>query len=125
MTERRNEPRFAVGKSARVTLLDEAAQAPSSPRESPANEIMGTIADVSERGMRLLLDRPLPIDAAVRIDLDDVMGLAEVRYCVSTGAGYGVGIELQHSLLNLAGLVEAREDVSETAPAVDPLSNAG
>ena len=98
--ERRAESRISRNSPVRITLL-------SNPRE----QFEATLVNVSGRGARLKMDRPLECDSAVRIDLDNGLLLGEVCYCASDGDGYGVGIQLEHSLLNLAAVTRMRERI--------------
>jgi c-di-GMP-binding flagellar brake protein YcgR len=100
MGDRRSETRYAANQSAIVTNLTE------------ANEpFHGTLTDISGRGMRLMVDRALPAGAAVRIDLSDAILLGEVCYSMQEGDAYIVGLELQHSLVDLARLASFQADV--------------
>jgi hypothetical protein len=101
MLDRRFAPRFTANQAVQVTLL-----------EGSADRMPGVITDVSGGGMRIVLDGPLPnalaMDAPVRVDLPDSMVLGEVCYCQRHGDGFAIGIQMQHSLLNLAELTRLR-----------------
>jgi hypothetical protein len=68
--------------------------------ENPGHSIQGILVNVSGHGFGLLLEQPLPINTAVRVDLHDAMLLGEVCYCepVAGGPGYGVGLRAEHVL---------------------------
>lgn len=88
--ERRCEIRFKTTQNAIVTTLDGTAQTTA-----------GSILDVSTRGMRLKLDRPLAVGAPVRIDVEADLILGEIRYCTQQdGCTYELGIEIAHILSN-------------------------
>ncbi len=59
---------------------------------------MGQMANLSGRGMRIIIDRPLPVNAAVKVDLESAMLLGEVCYCVPDGGVYAIGLELEQVL---------------------------
>ena len=69
----------------------------------------GRVLDLSGRGMRLLLDRPLQCSAAIKVEAGDALVLGEVRYSVPAPAGFEVGIELQHSLVGLTELARLNQ----------------
>ena len=97
--ERRQESRFETDQQVQVTLLGD-------------NEVTlkARVVNTSRRGMRLILDRSLPLNAAVRIDGDDSILLGEVCYAGQQGAEYAVGLVLDqvlHELTDLTRLAEA------------------
>ena len=95
--ERRAENRIPWNCPVRITLLG-----------GPPQYIDATLVNVSGRGARLKLDRPLECDSLIRIDLENGLLLGEVCYCATDGDGYGVGVQLEHSLLNLAAVTRMR-----------------
>jgi PilZ domain-containing protein len=100
--ERRAETRIPWNCPVRVTLLG-----------GPPQHFDATLVNVSGRGARLKLDQPLACDSIIRVDLENGMLLGEVCYCASDGDGFGVGVELEHSLLNLAEVTRMRNRVLE------------
>ena len=97
--ERRREERFEADKPASVTILG----------EDPIS-LSGNIANASGRGLRILVDRPIPVNSAVRIDVDDRLLLGEVCYSVPEGNGFAVGLFLEqvlHEVTDVARLVDA------------------
>ncbi|MEP7363411.1 MAG: PilZ domain-containing protein [Acidobacteriota bacterium] len=98
--ERRAENRIPSNCPVRITLLG-----------GPPESFEATLVNVSGRGARLKMDRPLECDAVVRIDLENGLMLGEVCYCASDGDGYGIGVQLEHSLLNLAEVTRMRDRV--------------
>lgn len=102
--ERRAETRIPFDCPVRVTLLG-----------SPPEQFDGILVNVSGRGARLRVPRRIECDAALRIDLDNAMLLGEVCYCANDGDGYGIGVQLEHSLLNLAEVLRRREHLLEEA----------
>ena len=95
--ERRAEPRFPVDKPIKVTFLGQ-----------PDRQVDAAITDVSGLGMRLFLAEAAPLDAAIRIDLDDALLLGEVCHCAPHEGGFAVGIQLCHSLIALDRLAKLR-----------------
>lgn len=92
--DRRQEPRFETDQPAMVTLLGEGRFTRP-----------GVIKNVSGRGMRVELDAPLPLNAAVRVDARDMMLLGEVCYCEPDGQAYALGIMLEQVLYESPGLL--------------------
>ena len=95
--ERRAENRIPFNVPVRVTLLT-----------TPPEHFDAVLVNISGRGARLRVPRRLDSDAALRIDLDNAMLLGEVCYCANHGEAYGIGVILEHSLLNLAKVLEQR-----------------
>lgn len=77
----------------------------------PPVELDAFIDNMSGQGMRLIVDREIPIGAAIRIDLPDSMLLGEVCYRERVGRQFAVGVKLQHSLANLARVEEMVRDL--------------
>lgn len=107
--ERRAETRIPWNRPVRVTLLG-----------GPPQHFDATLVNVSGRGARLRLDQPLACDSIIRIDLENGMLLGEVCYCATDGDGFGVGVELEHSLLNLAEVTRMRNRVLEEDSVPEP-----
>lgn len=93
--ERRAEPRLPVDQSIKVTFLG-----------PPGRQVDGVITDLSGLGMRVVLTQAAPLDAAIRIDLDDTLLLGEVCYCAPLDGGFAVGIRFCHSLAGLDQLAK-------------------
>jgi len=112
--ERRSEPRFDAQKTVIVTPLEEN----STPLPALAVEVSGN-------GMRLILSRPLPIGAAVKVEPDDSMILGEVCYCQPRSGGFLVGLKLNQVLSNLEQLAKLNrrllgEEAREKPAAQEP-----
>jgi hypothetical protein len=71
-------------------------------------QIQATVTNLSGRGMRIVLGRPLKLDTPVRVDFrmdaDDTLLLGEVVYCIPEGDSYAIGLELRHSISHLSSL---------------------
>ena len=91
--EKRAEPRLAFDHPVIVTLLDD-----------PPLMLEGRIENISCSGMRMILNRPVATDTAIRIDLNNTLLLGEVCYCWPIKEGHAVGIALEHSLRHLDSL---------------------
>lgn len=104
--DRRREPRFETSTRVRVTLLgdDEVA-------------LDGRMVEISDCGMRLMLDRPLPVSAAVRVDYDDTLLLGEVCHATQQGEDYVVGLALDQVLHELTKLNQLAQAFLDDSPA--------
>jgi hypothetical protein len=79
------------------------------------------VLDLSEAGIRLRSSAPLPVNATVRIDAEDLLLLGEVTRCDAEGGAYNVGILLSHSLAAYAELESLNRALcSETQPIPAP-----
>jgi len=107
--ERRTEPRIAWNCPVRVTLLD-----------SSREEFDATLVNISGRGARLKADRPLECDSVIRIDVGQGMLLGEVCYSATDGDGFGIGVQLEHSLVNLDEITNMRNRVLGEATSREP-----
>ncbi len=97
--ERRREERFETDRQAIVTVLD-----------GDKTSIAGRVVNASGRGLRLLVDRPIPVNSPVRVDLDGQLLLGEVCYTAPEGADVAVGLSLDqvlHDVTEVAKLVDA------------------
>jgi hypothetical protein len=83
----RCEPRFRADEPVKVTLLGE-----------PETVISGRIVNLSGKGMRLMLESPAPLGAAIRVEIDGTILLGEVCYCYPEGATYAAGLQLEQAL---------------------------
>lgn len=108
--ERRREPRFPAGCQAEIHILG----------RDPAT-LTGRIEDVSGRGMRLRLDRPVPPDTAILVKLHDAAILGEVCYAQPLVHGYAVGLLLDQVLYQSPEL-EALSRSLGYSPAAQPQS---
>ena len=68
----------------------------------------GRTADLSGRGMRILVPAGIAVSHPVRIDLDDAMLLGEVCYCQPYDRGFMIGVELDQALNGMAQLARLR-----------------
>jgi hypothetical protein len=80
--------------------------------------------NISGSGMRIVVDRPLPVNAAVRVDLENSMFLAEVCYCNRDGATHTIGLtvdQVLHDTPDLLSLWRALDGgVEQRQPQPDP-----
>ena len=108
--DRRREPRIRAYETVQLTVLGD------TPNVSPANAIQ-----LSTHGMRLVVDQPIPVNAAIKVVCDDWMALGEVCYCRLERAHYVVGLHLDQALMGLEDLATRNRDfLAETSlPALD------
>jgi hypothetical protein len=108
--DRRREPRIRAYETVSLTVLGEAGYSTS------ANAIQ-----LSSHGMRLVLDRPIPVNAAIKVVCDDWLGLGEVCYCKQERRHYVVDLQIDQVLVGLGDLAERTRDRSteEPLPALD------
>lgn len=89
----RAESRIPFHQAVRLTVLGDA------PAVSD-----GFVSNLSGRGMRVVLDHPVPLNSAVQVDLEDSLILGEVCYCHPANGEWAVGLEIQQSLSDLRSL---------------------
>jgi hypothetical protein len=103
--DRRREPRIRAYETVNLTVLGDAGYS------TPANAIQ-----LSPHGMRLVLDRPIPVNAAIKVVCDDWLGLGEVCYCIEERGHFVVGLQLDHALIGLEDLTIRNRDLSSEEP---------
>ena len=101
MIECRSEQRIPVNQPVKATLLDS-----GSPPDT--QNLRGTVIDCSNGGIRVVVPRSLPVRGAVRVDVSDALILGEICHCVPHQDGYVIGLEIHHSLWNLARVAQVR-----------------
>ena len=107
--DRRREPRIRAYETVQLTILGDAGSS------SPANA-----TELSSHGMRLILDRPIPVNVAVKVEGDDWLALGEVCYCRLERSHYVVGLQVDQALMGLADLAARNWNTSqEILPALD------
>jgi signal transduction histidine kinase len=67
------------------------------------------ICDISRRGMQLMLEQPVPLESAVRIEWNGREIRGTVRYQQQRGVDYRMGVELSHSWEALVNDVLAQQ----------------
>ena len=87
--------RLAVRTNALITVLDEDVS------------FDGTLANVSDGGAQLRLDRSVPLSSLVKIECADFFLLGEVVSCDTDRGDWVVGIHVEHGLYGLKALSEA------------------
>jgi c-di-GMP-binding flagellar brake protein YcgR len=87
----RREPRIEVSQPVQVTIL-----------QKPETQLRGHVLNISGRGMRLLLDRPVTSGIPIKIRWENTLVLGEVCYCqrLPEGKEFAVGLRLEHCLTN-------------------------
>jgi hypothetical protein len=82
-----------TGEPVQVTVLVE--------QESGSS---GTIAKSANDNVELLVDKPAPVGAAIKLEGADSLFLGEIFSCRTEGEKFALGVELQHALYNTAEL---------------------
>ena len=104
--ERRKHPRLQTNLPVLMTTL---------PRGRSVEACV--LLDLSEGGLRLRSSAPLAVNAAVRIEADDLLLLGEVTRCDAEGGAYSVGIQLSHTDADLEQLNRAPGSETQPVPA--------
>ncbi|MCW5978095.1 MAG: PilZ domain-containing protein [Bryobacteraceae bacterium] len=104
--DRRKEPRIEAGGRVTVTLLT-----------GHPMSCAGQVVNFSGRGMRLVLEQPLPRNAPIRVDWNDSLLMGEVCYNAQQGDHYAVGVMLDQALLQASELMQLAEALGTAAAA--------
>ncbi len=94
--DRRKEPRIQSYQSVELTVLGDAGFS-----------CLAHAVQLSGHGMRLVVHRSVPVNAAVKIEAGDWLVLGEVCYCRRERTYYSVGLQLEQALAGLQELNEA------------------
>lgn len=115
--ERRSEDRLSVNQPVRLTVLEETS--------SQSAPIEATITNLSPSGFQIFTSTPVAPGSAIRVDLPldgkKALLLGEVRYCQREGARYGLGVNLEHSILDLTGLDRLRAMIAQADRVSEPV----
>ncbi len=103
--DRRREPRIRAYETVNLTVLGDSGFT------TPANAIQ-----ISPHGMRLVVDQPIPVNAAIKVVCDDWLALGEVCYCQSQREHFVVGLQLEQALVGLEELAAQNRDLSADEP---------
>ena len=87
MGNRRSETRLGMDG---VVKIQHASQ--------PKEPIPGRISDLSQTGMSITTERPLPINDAVKVELFGRVFDGKVRRCNPIGTAFSLGVELRTSI---------------------------
>ena len=101
--ERRREARIPTDLPVELTVLGD------SESSGPAQAI-----EASGHGLQLVVHRPIPVNAAVKVEGEDWMMLGEVCYCRQEGIHYVVGLQIEQTLEGLKRLAELNENLLST-----------
>jgi hypothetical protein len=66
--------------------------------------------------MGLLIDREVPLGAAVKVEWSQTLLLGEVCYCRPEGEGFVVGLQLEHALYTTAELARLARRLVDESP---------
>jgi hypothetical protein len=98
--ERRREARIRTDKPVELTVLG------NEESSGPAQAI-----EFSGHGLQLVIHRPIPVNAAVKVEGDDWMMLGEVCYCRQEGIHFVAGLKIEQTLENLQQLAELNKNL--------------
>jgi hypothetical protein len=101
--ERRREARIRTDKPVELTVLG------SEQASGPAQAV-----EFSGHGLQLILHRPVPVNAAVKVEGDDWMMLGEVCYCRQEGIHFVAGLKIEQTLEDLKELAELNKNLLST-----------
>jgi hypothetical protein len=107
--EQRLDPRNLADCPAKLTILGD-----------PDVTVEARVVDWSPNGLGLIVDQAVPLDALVRVDLDDTLLLGEVCYCHLVGAEYAVGLMLEEALWRVSEVQRLMRLVLGEDPAETP-----
>jgi PilZ domain len=100
--DQRREPRFEADGPVAVTVLG----------PHPVCQT-ARVKNASGRGLGLVVDNPITLGSALKIELDDSVILGEVAFCQGVGSSYLVGVDLDQMICGLAGLGRSLQQFSE------------
>jgi hypothetical protein len=104
----RSQPRLETDEPVQVTVLG--------PCEST---YCGRITNFSSDGIALLIDSPLAIGAAVKVEWSKTLLLGEVCHCNAAGQGFSIGLHLEHALYDTIQLAKLARRLLDELPEVD------
>ena len=102
--ERRREARIRTDKPVELTVLG--AEEASGPAQA---------IEFSGHGLQLVLHRPVPVNAAVKVEGDDWLMLGEVCYCRQEGIHFVAGLKIDQTLDNLQELNDLNNSLMSTS----------
>jgi hypothetical protein len=73
----------------------------------------GTIAKSANENVELLVDKPAPVGAAIKLEGADSLFLGEIYSCRNEGERFALGVEIQHALYNTAELARLAKRLLE------------
>lgn len=103
--ERRREVRIRTDTPVELTVLG------SGEASGPAQAV-----EFSGHGLQVVVHRPIPVNAAVKVEGDNWMMLGEVCYCRPEGIHFVAGLKIDQTLENLRELAELNENLLSTSP---------
>jgi hypothetical protein len=56
--------------------------------------VRAAIHDVSRSGLRLVLDQPIVVGSAVKVELAGMIAVGEIRYCLQRGGNFEAGMRI-------------------------------
>jgi hypothetical protein len=100
----RSQLRLEADEPVHVTVLGESE-----------TKLLGCITNYSAHGMGLVIDSPVSIGAAVKVEWSNTLLLGEVCYCQPAGEGFAIGLQLEHALYNTAELARLAKRLLDEA----------
>jgi hypothetical protein len=101
--ERRREARIRADKPVELTVLgNEEASGPAQ------------VTEFSGHGLQVVLHRPIPVNAAIKVEGEDWLMLGEVCYCRQEGIHFVAGLKIDQTLENLNELSKLNENLLST-----------
>jgi hypothetical protein len=101
----RSQLRLEIDEPVHVTVLGECE-----------TKLLGRITNYSDFGMGLLIDRDVPLGAAVKVEWSQTLLLGEVCYCRKEGEGFAIGLKLEHALYNTSELARLAKRLLDESP---------
>jgi hypothetical protein len=110
----RRDLRFEANQSVWITLFGE-----------PDIRLPARVKNVSVRGIGLILQGPVAVGTALKLEVDDCLILGEVIYCRQVDAtcdeaSFYVGVELEQALRGLKDLADTLRAFSDTPSGDSP-----
>jgi hypothetical protein len=106
--ELRSQSRTETDEPVKVTVLGECEA-----------HFSGRITNFSSYGIGLMLESPIAIGAAVKVEWINTLLLGEVCRCQSVAGGFCVGLQLEHALYNTLQLAEFAKRILDEGPAAE------
>lgn len=105
--ERRRDRRFDAETQLQMAVL----------RMDGEEHVPARLRNLSGRGMSLLLEGPVPVGTAVRVEIGDRLLLGEICHVREEANGFLTGLRLQHSLTSMTDLARLVAAIMGESPA--------
>jgi hypothetical protein len=101
----RSQLRLETDEPVHVTVLGECE-----------TKLLGRVTNYSAHGMGLVIDAPVSIGEAVKVEWSNTLLLGEVCYCQPAEKGFAIGLQLEHALYNTSELARLAKRLLDEAP---------